>query len=50
MKCKSKISDEIYNYEYKDKSIVHIWNDNGFKILISKPMFEKCYIIMKEDE
>ena len=50
MKCKSKISDEIYNYEHKDKNVVHIWNDNGFKILISKPMFEKCYIIMEEDE
>jgi len=48
MKCKSKLSDDIYEYEYKDNSVVFVYNDKGFKILMTKPMFERCYII--EDE
>jgi len=50
MKCRSKLSDELYNYEILENNVVHIWNDNGFKILLSKPMFERCYIVSEEDE
>lgn len=45
MKCKHKTSDEIYYFEYRDNNVIYLYNDNDFKILLSKPMFEKCYTV-----
>lgn len=49
MKCKHKISDEIYYFKYRDNNVICLYNDNDFKILLSKPMFEKYYEIDDND-
>jgi hypothetical protein len=43
-KCRNKLfKDRIYNFEVVERNKIKLTNNNGFQVMLSRNMFDRCY-------